>query len=132
MARATITYVKNKLNDKYAKKKFGQNFLIDDNVVDKIAKIACDSDLLTIEIGPGLGALSEHLLKYSKEVVAYEIDSDMYEILVDEFKDETRFKVILCDFLDVDLSIYEGKKLNIASNLPYYVTTPILLSLIHI
>lgn len=129
MARATITYVKNKLNDKYAKKKFGQNFLIDDNVVDKIAKIACDSDLLTIEIGPGLGALSEHLLKYSKEVVAYEIDSDMYEILVDEFKDETRFKVILCDFLDVDLSIYEGKKLNIASNLPYYVTTPILFKL---
>ena len=70
MARATITYVKNRLNDKYAKKKFGQNFLIDDNVVDKIAKIACDRSLLTIEIGPGLGALSEHLLNYSKEVIA--------------------------------------------------------------
>ena len=129
MARATITYVKNRLNDKYAKKKFGQNFLIDDNVVDKIAKIACDRSLLTIEIGPGLGALSEHLLNYSKEVIAYEIDKDMYEILLDEFKDEPRFSVNLYDFLDVDLTIYEGQKLNIASNLPYYVTTPILFKL---
>ena len=129
MARANLTYVKSKLGDNFAKKKFGQNFLIDDNVVDKIARIACNEELPTIEIGPGLGALTEHLLKYSKEVTAYEIDRDMYNILLDEFKDEKRFKVILEDFLDVDLSVYENMKLNIASNLPYYVTTPILFKL---
>ena len=108
MARANLTYVKNKLGEGFAKKKFGQNFLIDDNVVDKIARIACDPELSTIEIGPGLGALSEHLLDYSKDVTAYEIDRDMYNILQDEFKDEDRFRVILGDFLDVDLSVYEN------------------------
>ncbi|MBS7354328.1 MAG: ribosomal RNA small subunit methyltransferase A, partial [Erysipelotrichaceae bacterium] len=121
--------MKNKLGEGFAKKKFGQNFLIDDNVVDKIARIACDPELSTIEIGPGLGALSEHLLEYSKDVTAYEIDRDMYNILQDEFKDEDRFRVILGDFLDVDLSVYENQRLNVASNLPYYVTTPILFKL---
>ena len=129
MARANLTYVKNKLGEGFAKKKFGQNFLIDDNVVDKIARIACDPELSTIEIGPGLGALSEHLLEYSKDVTAYEIDRDMYNILQDEFKDEDRFRVILGDFLDADLSVYENQRLNVASNLPYYVTTPILFKL---
>ena len=125
---ANIAYVKNTLKDLKAKKKFGQNFLIDENIVDKIARIACDESLKTIEIGPGLGALSEHLLMYSRDVDAYEIDKDMYELLVDNLKDD-RLNVYLVDFLDVDLSKYK-EKVNVCGNLPYYVTTPILFKII--
>ena len=124
---SNINYVKEVLGELRAKKKYGQNFLIDSNVVDKIARIACNEDLKTIEIGPGLGALSEMLLKYSKSVDAYEIDEDMFNRLVNKIDDE-RFKVYLEDFLDTDLSIYK-EKVNICGNLPYYVTTPILFKL---
>ena len=125
---SNINYVKKTLGDLKAKKKFGQNFLIDSNIVDNIAKNACDVNCLTIEIGPGLGALSEMLLKYSKCVDAYEIDKDMYEILNNSITDE-RFHVYLSDFLDTDLSKYEGQEIRVCSNLPYYVTTPILFKL---
>lgn len=128
MNKANINYVKNVLNGNKAKKKYGQNFLIDANVVEKIAKIASDTNLLTIEIGPGLGALSEFLLQYSKQLDAYEIDKDAYEILKRDLTDP-RFNIYLEDFLDTDLTKYEGIKLNVASNLPYYVTTPILFKL---
>ena len=128
MNKASLTYVKKVLGDQKAKKKFGQNFLIDANIVEKIAKGAANKDLLTIEIGPGLGALSEFLCMYSKAVEAYEIDEDMVNILNDEIVD-SNFKVYLKDFLDVDLKQYENQKINIASNLPYYVTTPILFKL---
>ena len=125
---SNINYVKKTLGDLKAKKKFGQNFLIDSNIVDNIAKNACDINCLTIEIGPGLGALSEMLLKYSKSVDAYEIDKDMYDILKRSILDD-RFNVYLEDFLDTDLSKYEGQEIRICSNLPYYVTTPILFKL---
>ena len=124
---ASITYVKEVLGDLKAKKKFGQNFLIDANTVDKIARDACCSELKTIEIGPGLGALTEMLLKYSKSVDAYEIDRDMYELLKQGIDDE-RLSVYLGDFLDVDLSVYQ-ESVNVCANLPYYVTTPILFKL---
>ena len=125
---SNINYVKQVLGDLRAKKKFGQNFIIDSNTVEKIAKIACDPNLSTIEIGPGLGALTEQLLKYSKNVVAYEIDNDMFNLLNNNLQDD-RLSVYLQDFLDTDLSIYE-EKVNICSNLPYYVTTPILFKII--
>ena len=125
---SNINHVKKVLGELKAKKKFGQNFLIDSNIVEKIAKIACDQNCLTIEIGPGLGALSEMLLKYSKAVDAYEIDSDMYKILNTSIKDE-KLNIYLIDFLDVDLTKYEGQELRVCSNLPYYVTTPILFKL---
>lgn len=121
---SNINYVKEAMGELKAKKKYGQNFLIDSNVVDKIARNACDKELTTIEIGPGLGALTEMLLKYSKDVDAYEIDKDMYEILNRNISDE-RLHVYLEDFLDSDLSKYK-EKVNICANLPYYVTTPIL------
>ncbi|MBQ3295594.1 MAG: 16S rRNA (adenine(1518)-N(6)/adenine(1519)-N(6))-dimethyltransferase RsmA [Erysipelotrichaceae bacterium] len=121
---ANINYVKEVMGELKAKKKYGQNFLIDSNVVDKIAKNACDKELTTIEIGPGLGALSEMLLKYSKDVEAYEIDKDMYELLKRNISDE-RLHVYLQDFLDADLDKYK-EKVSICANLPYYVTTPIL------
>lgn len=121
---ANINYVKEVMGELKAKKKFGQNFLIDSNIVDKIAKNACDENMTTIEIGPGLGALTEMLLKYSKNVDAYEIDKDMYEKLLDKLSDD-RLNVMLTDFLDADLNKY-NEKVNICANLPYYVTTPIL------
>lgn len=121
---SNINYVKSVMGELKAKKKFGQNFLIDSNIVDKIAKSACDSNIKTIEIGPGLGALTQMLLKYSKDVDAYEIDPDMYNLLTNKLKDE-KLNVKLEDFMDTDLSIYK-EKVNICSNLPYYITTPIL------
>ena len=124
---ANIAYVKSVLGELRAKKKFGQNFLIDANIVDKIAQKACDPRCTTIEIGPGLGALTEMLLKYSRSVDAYEIDKDMYELLLQGIQDE-RLQVFLTDFLDADLSIYE-EPLCVCANLPYYVTTPILFKL---
>ena len=125
---SNINYVKKVLGDLKAKKKFGQNFLIDENIVDKIAKLAGDKDLLTIEIGPGLGALTEKLLIYSNRVDAYEIDEDMYIRLNNQLDDE-RLNVYLEDFLDSDLSLYK-EKVNVCGNLPYYVTTPILFKII--
>ena len=124
MSIANIAYVKKTLGELRAKKRFGQNFLIDANIVDRIAAGACSQDLKTIEIGPGLGALTEMLLKYSKNVDAYEIDRDMYSLLNEGIRDE-RLQVYLQDFLDADLSMYR-EKVNICGNLPYYVTTPIL------
>ena len=121
---SNINYVKKVMGDLRAKKKYGQNFLIDSNIVDKIARIACDEDLKTIEIGPGLGALTQMLLKYSKSVDAYEIDKDMFDRLLENIDDE-RLSVYLEDFLDTDLSKYTDR-VNICGNLPYYVTTPIL------
>ena len=129
MNKASLSYVKKVLDGNKAKKKFGQNFLIDANIVEKIAKVSSSAELLTIEIGPGLGALTEFLLEYSKAVDAYEIDKDMVNILKEEFKDEPRLKVYLEDFLDTDLNRYKDQKINVASNLPYYVTTPILFKL---
>ncbi len=131
MPVATLSHVKRVLDehDMHAKKKFGQNFLIDANVVDKIAKNACDKELLTIEIGPGIGSLSEMLMKYSRAVVCYEIDEDMFSILKEEFNDD--IELYLEDFLKVDLDnvSYRNEKINVCSNLPYYVTTPILFKL---
>ena len=124
---ANINFVKEIMGELKAKKKFGQNFLIDANIVERIAQNACDKDLKTIEIGPGLGALTEMLLKYSGDVDAYEIDKDMYELLCRNIDDE-RLTVYLEDFLDADLSKHK-EKVNICANLPYYVTTPILFKL---
>lgn len=121
---SNINYVKDILNKNNIspKKKYGQNFLIDENIVKKISNVSSDPNLLTIEIGPGLGALSEYLIKDSKDYIAYEIDKDMYKILKEEFKEAN---IINKDFLDVDLNEYK-EKVNITSNLPYYVTTAIL------
>ncbi|MBR3227597.1 MAG: ribosomal RNA small subunit methyltransferase A [Erysipelotrichaceae bacterium] len=128
MTVANINHVKEVMGELKAKKKYGQNFLIDPNIVDKIAFSACDINSRTVEIGPGLGALSEYLLKYSKEVDAYEIDRDMYEIMRKTFDDE-RLHIYLEDFLDTDLSKYRDERIRVCANLPYYVTTPILFKL---
>ncbi|MGN1054298.1 MAG: 16S rRNA (adenine(1518)-N(6)/adenine(1519)-N(6))-dimethyltransferase RsmA, partial [Erysipelotrichaceae bacterium] len=124
----------NEILDKYnlkAKKKFGQNFLIDANTVEKIAKHACDKDHITIEIGPGIGSLTQKLAKYSKEVISYEIDSSLIPVLSDTLSDLDNVTVIEEDFLNTDLgkASYHDEEIVVAANLPYYITTPILFKL---
>lgn len=125
MNNASITYVKSKLNNHKAKKRFGQNFLIDANIAKKISLLATDPKIKTIEIGPGLGSLTEFIVKNSLSVDAYEIDKDLYAVLKEEFPNASIYNE---DFLDTDISIYK-EPINIVSNLPYYVTTPILFKL---
>lgn len=122
-----------------ANKKLGQNFLIDDNVIDTIANASeISKDDLVIEIGPGLGTLTEKLLKKAGKVIAIELDERMITILKDRFFIYDNFAIINEDVLKVDLEklIKENKeKLNlknakIVANLPYYITTPIIMKLL--
>lgn len=124
-----------------AKKKFGQNFLIDDNILDEISASACiNDDELIIEIGPGLGNLTSYLLKKSRYVLLVEIDNNMIEILNDRFKENANYSLINEDILKVDLDEkiskieeelgFSFKRVKVVANLPYYITTPILFKLL--
>ncbi len=115
------------------KKKFGQNFITDKNIIEAIATRAeIDKDTLVIEIGPGAGSLTNILGKQAKNVLAYEIDETLKPILEKNIHENT--EVIYSDFLkrDIlpDLKKYEYKKLYVVANLPYYITTPIIIKLI--
>ena len=110
-----------------AKKKFGQNFLIDQNVLNNIVeKSEVQDEDLIIEVGPGLGNLTKVIASTGKPVVAYEIDDDMIEVLKYSLRDFDNVNVIHEDILNADLSIYKGKKVCVIANLPYYITTAIL------
>lgn len=114
--------------DLQAKKKFGQNFLIDSNVVKKIVACASiDKNTTVIEIGPGLGSMTELLCESAKKVICFEIDHDMVNILTNEL-DCNNLEIIESDFLKIDLNNYikENNRVIVVSNLPYYVTTPII------
>lgn len=136
-AIATIRRTK-EIQEKYqvfTKKTYGQNFIIEPRVVEKIAAAAIsDENQLCIEIGPGIGALTQMLCEKSKHVVAYEIDERMPEVLRNEIASD-HLEIILQDFLtvDVDQEIAQfrqpGQGVVFASNLPYYITTPILFKL---
>lgn len=108
------------------KKHFSQNFLTDYDVVTSSVDALNVNDEKVIEIGPGLGALTQELLNRNYDVDAYEIDIDMVNHLREEFKSYNNFNLYNEDFLKVDLSKYEGKKLKFISNVPYNVTTPII------
>lgn len=108
------------------KKHFSQNFLTDYDVVTSSVDDLNVTDEKVIEIGPGLGALTQELLNRNYDVDAYEIDIDMVNHLREEFKSYNNFNLYNEDFLKVDLSKYEGKKLKFISNVPYNVTTPII------
>ena len=119
------------------KKSFGQNFLTDTNILQKIVDTAeIDKNINVIEIGPGIGALTEFLAENAAEVVAFEIDERLVPILEDTLRDHDNIKVINEDVLKADLQtrVKEFKNPNlpikVVANLPYYITTPILMHLI--
>lgn len=117
------------------KKKFGQNFIIDENIINNIVtKANIDKDTLVIEIGPGAGSLTYFLAKFSKNVLCYEIDTTLKEILKNNLKEYDNTEIIYKDFLEAnvleDIKKYEYKKLYVVANLPYYITTPIIIKLI--
>ena len=123
----------------YANKSLGQNFLIDDDVVSKIVESAnISNDDLVIEIGPGLGTLTNELLKKAKKVIAIELDNRMIEILQDRFSLYNNIEIINQDVLKVNLNEIiqkekresDVKSAKIVANLPYYITTPIIMKLL--
>lgn len=122
---------KNKL---FAKKCFGQNFLIDDNILENIVTNSnVESDDLVIEIGPGLGNLTAYILETGAKVIAFEIDTDMIDILNDRFGYNDRLDIQNIDILKVDLNEYIKNvkgKVRVIANLPYYITTPIIFKLL--
>ena len=118
-----------------ADKSLGQNFLIDDDAVNGIVEAAhVSKEDLIIEIGPGLGTLTKELLEKAGKVICIELDKRMIEILQDRFSLYNNFKVINDDVLKVDLiTLIEKenfKSTKIVANLPYYITTPIIMKLL--
>ena len=127
-----------------ANKSLGQNFLVNDNVIDEIIENAnIDSNDLVIEIGPGLGVLTNRLIQNAYRVIAIEIDERMVRIITDRFKLYDNLKIINNDVLKVDLtSLIEQEKkeaedkgikignVKIVANLPYYISTPIIIKLL--
>ena len=122
-----------------ANKNLGQNFLIDANVVEKIVEVAnIDKQDLVIEIGPGLGTLTKELLEKSGIVLCIELDSKMITILQDRFAMYKNIDIIHEDVLNLDLKKiikekkeeYQLKTVKIVANLPYYITTPIVMKLL--
>ncbi len=124
--------------DKYhitANKNLGQNFLIDDDTVSGIVDVAnVSKDDLIIEIGPGLGTLTKELLDRAGKVICIELDKRMIEILNDRFSMYDNFKVLNDDVLKVNLKELIAKEkiktTKIVANLPYYITTPIIMKLL--
>ena len=119
------------------KKSFGQNFLTDTNILQKIVDTAeIDKQVNVIEIGPGIGALTEFLAESAAEVMAFEIDDRLVPILADTLRNFDNVTVVNQDILKVDLAQYMAEFKNpdlpikVVANLPYYITTPILMHLI--
>lgn len=117
------------------KKKFGQNFIIDENIINNILKLAdLNKDTLVIEIGPGAGSLTCKLALNAGFVLCYEIDETLKNVLDENLNSVDNVKVIYKDFLKEDI-ISELKKYNysricVVANLPYYITTPIVTKII--
>lgn len=124
-----------------ANKRYGQNFLIDDNILEEIVNSAdITKDDLVIEIGPGLGNLTEYILSRAKYAILVEIDLKMIKVLKDRFKDRKNYILINDDILkaNIDKLVEEIKSKNdlsfrsvkVVANLPYYITTPIIFKLL--
>ena len=116
-------------------KRFGQNFLIDTHVLDKIIKSAeITKDDLVLEIGPGIGTMTQYLCENAREVIAVEIDKTLIPILHETLADYDNVTIINEDILKVDIGklVEEkngGKPIKVVANLPYYITTPIIMGL---
>ncbi len=116
-------------------KKFGQNFLIDPHVLDKIIRAAeIEKEDVVLEIGPGIGTMTQCLAESARQVIAVEIDDHLIPILQETLKDYDNVKVIHGDILKVDVhalarEYHQGKPIKVVANLPYYITTPIIMRL---
>ncbi len=116
-------------------KKFGQNFLIDEHVLDKIINAAgIDSDDVILEIGPGIGTMTQYLAEHARAVVAVEIDRNLIPILEETLKPYDNITIINDDILKLDIrslvdKYNNGRKIKVVANLPYYITTPIIMNL---
>lgn len=116
-------------------KKFGQNFLIDTHVLDKIiASAEITKENMVLEIGPGIGTMTQYLACAARKVVAVEIDNSLIPILKDTLKDYDNIRIINDDVMKLDLAALAkeengGKPIKVVANLPYYITTPIIMGL---
>ena len=116
-------------------KRFGQNFLIDAHVLEKIVSAAgITKDDCVLEIGPGIGTMTQYLAESAGQVIAVEIDTNLLPILSDTLKDYSNVKVINQDILKVDINelvkeYNNGRPIKVVANLPYYITTPIIMGL---
>ena len=116
-------------------KRFGQNFLIDAHVLEKIVSAAgITKDDCVLEIGPGIGTMTHYLAESAGQVIAVEIDTNLLPILTDTLKDYSNIKVINQDILKVDINelvkeYNNGRPIKVVANLPYYITTPIIMGL---
>ena len=134
----SYSYFVQKMN-KYGfnlKKMYGQNFIIDENTINNIVNLSgIDDNTLVIEIGPGAGSLTYKLSKDAKNVLCYEIDKSLKDLLESNLEDLDNVEIIYEDFLRkdvlIDIKKYEYKKLYVVANLPYYVTTPIITKFIN-
>lgn len=121
--------------DFHFQKKFGQNFLIDPHVLDKIIAAAeIGPDDYVVEIGPGIGTMTQYLAEHAHFVTAVEVDKNLLPILADTLSDYDNVEVINEDILKVDIRKLaeeknEGKPIKLVANLPYYITTPIIMGL---
>lgn len=117
------------------KHSLGQNFLVNKSVIDEIMKNV-DKDDVVLEIGPGVGFVTEQLVKVATKVVAVELDNEAISVLNKNLGEYKNFTLINNDILKVDISelfkeeINQGKKIKVIANIPYYITTPILLHLL--
>lgn len=116
-------------------KKFGQNFLIDPHVLEKIiASAGVTKDDMVLEIGPGIGTMTQYLAESARRVIAVEIDNNLIPILQETLKDYDNVTVIHNDILKVDIAELAekyngGRPIKVVANLPYYITTPIIMGL---
>ena len=116
-------------------KSLGQNFLIDDAVLDSICDSAEIDGANILEIGPGFGTLTQRLCSRAKKVVSVEIDSSVIPILTENLKECTNLKIIHADIMKTDIKKliedeFGGEKIKVCANLPYYITSPVIMSLI--
>ena len=123
------------IRDYHFKKKFGQNFLKDENILRNIVeKSGVDKDTLVIEIGIGAAYLTYYLSKSAKNVIGYEIDESLKDIISSQLNEMDNVEIIYKDFLKSDpindIKKYDYNKLYVVANLPYYITTPIITKLI--
>ncbi|MDF1756744.1 MAG: 16S rRNA (adenine(1518)-N(6)/adenine(1519)-N(6))-dimethyltransferase RsmA [Legionellaceae bacterium] len=114
-----------------ARKRFSQNFLQDDSIINAIIQaIHLDKKDNVVEIGPGLGALTKPLLEELDSLTAIEIDTDLQQLLLERAEFKNKLKLICGDALKVDFSSL-GKNLRLIGNLPYNISTPLLIKLLH-